>query len=72
MTPGLSIGIDIGGTFTDVIVADASGGIAATLKTPSIPQAPEQAIFNAIEAAALSFAAVAASASTAATVDASV
>jgi N-methylhydantoinase A len=49
MTPGLSIGIDIGGTFTDVIVADASGGIAATLKTPSIPQAPEQAIFNAIE-----------------------
>ena len=45
---GLSIGIDIGGTFTDVIVTDASGGIAATLKTPSVPQAPEQAIFNAI------------------------
>lgn len=49
MTRGYHLGIDIGGTFTDVIVADQTGEIVATLKTPSVPQAPEQAIFNAIE-----------------------
>jgi N-methylhydantoinase A len=49
MTPGYRLGIDIGGTFTDVLVASSTDGIVATLKTPSVPAAPEQAIFNAIE-----------------------
>src|SRR5579864_8827606 len=43
------LGVDIGGTFTDVMVADEAGTVAATLKTPSIPGAPEEAIFNALE-----------------------
>ncbi|HVI85551.1 MAG TPA: hydantoinase/oxoprolinase family protein, partial [bacterium] len=43
------LGVDIGGTFTDVIVADEAGFVATTLKTPSVPRAPEQAIFNAID-----------------------
>jgi len=43
------LGVDIGGTFTDVMVADEAGSVAATLKTPSVPGAPEQAIFRALE-----------------------
>jgi N-methylhydantoinase A len=46
---GYRLGIDIGGTFTDAMVADADGRVVASLKTPSIPNAPEQAIFNALE-----------------------
>lgn len=42
------LGIDIGGTFTDVMLTDEAGHTHA-LKTPSVPSAPEQAIFNAIE-----------------------
>ncbi|MEK8127179.1 hydantoinase/oxoprolinase family protein [Paenibacillus filicis] len=43
------LGIDIGGTFTDAIVADNNGHVVATLKTPSVPAAPEQAIFDALK-----------------------
>ena len=43
------LGVDIGGTFTDVMVADDAGAVAAILKTPSVPGAPEEAIFNALE-----------------------
>ncbi|MBY0009668.1 hydantoinase/oxoprolinase family protein [Paenibacillus typhae] len=43
------LGIDIGGTFTDAIVTDSQGRVVATLKTPSVADAPEQAIFNALE-----------------------
>lgn len=46
---GYRLGIDIGGTFTDVMVADAQGRVMASLKTPSVPDAPEQAIFHALE-----------------------
>ncbi|MFE4710238.1 hydantoinase/oxoprolinase family protein [Paenibacillus sp. NPDC056722] len=49
MEQGYRLGIDIGGTFTDAMVADADGRVVASLKTPSIPDAPEQAIFNALE-----------------------
>lgn len=41
----LRLGVDIGGTFTDVLLADDTG-VILTLKTPSVPQAPEQAIMN--------------------------
>ncbi|MEJ8306313.1 hydantoinase/oxoprolinase family protein [Saccharibacillus sacchari] len=43
------LGIDIGGTFTDVMVTDQDGSVAAVLKTPSVREAPEKAIFNALE-----------------------
>ena len=43
------LGVDIGGTFTDVMVADEAGAVIATLKTPSVPGAPEEAIFTALE-----------------------
>jgi N-methylhydantoinase A len=44
---GLRIGVDIGGTFTDFIVADDDGAVQV-YKTPSTPDAPEQAIFGGI------------------------
>lgn len=43
------LGIDIGGTFTDAIVTDGQGRVVATLKTPSVAEAPEQAIFNVLD-----------------------
>lgn len=46
---GFRLGIDIGGTFTDVILINEEGGVVASLKTPSIPATPELAIFNAID-----------------------
>jgi N-methylhydantoinase A len=49
MTGRYRLGVDIGGTFTDVMVADEAGFVVTTLKTPSVPLAPEQAIFNAID-----------------------
>lgn len=42
------LGVDIGGTFTDVMVADETGSVVATLKTPSVPSAPEAAVFQAL------------------------
>ena len=34
---GALIGVDVGGTFTDVVVADSESGIAAVAKVPSTP-----------------------------------
>ena len=44
----LRLGVDIGGTFTDLLLAD-DNGVLMTLKTPSVPQAPEQAVMNGME-----------------------
>lgn len=44
----LRLGVDIGGTFTDLLLADDSG-VILTLKTPSVPSAPEQAIMNGMD-----------------------
>ena len=44
----LRLGVDIGGTFTDLLLADKDG-VILTLKTPSVPQAPEQAIINGLK-----------------------
>ena len=44
----LRLGVDIGGTFTDLLLADESG-VIMTLKTPSVPQAPEQAVMNGMD-----------------------
>jgi N-methylhydantoinase A len=47
---GVRVGVDVGGTFTDVVtVAD---GDLAVHKTPSTPDAPETGVLNGLEAAA--------------------
>jgi N-methylhydantoinase A len=42
----LRIGVDVGGTFTDFVVADSAGNELHHLKTPSVPAAPAQAVLN--------------------------
>ena len=44
---GMRLGIDIGGTFTDFILATESGGLEVW-KTPSTPAAPEEAVFEGV------------------------
>jgi N-methylhydantoinase A len=46
---GLVIGIDTGGTFTDMVVFDPASGRLDSLKTSSTPSSPGQAIVNALE-----------------------
>ncbi|WP_257628513.1 hydantoinase/oxoprolinase family protein [Haloplanus salinarum] len=43
------VGVDVGGTFTDVVVADADG--LATLKVPSTPDAPDRGVLDGVDAA---------------------
>jgi len=45
---GIRIGVDIGGTFTDFIVAEETGALRVH-KTPSTPAAPERAIMTGLE-----------------------
>jgi N-methylhydantoinase A len=51
LRPPWRIGIDIGGTFTDVVVVDAQGEIIVK-KSPSIPQDPSAGMFRGMEAIA--------------------
>ncbi len=44
----IAIGIDIGGTFVDVVLSDASG--LRLFKFPSTPDAPERGVLHALEA----------------------
>ncbi len=44
------IGIDTGGTFTDVIALDRATGRLRTIKTPSMPHDPSEAVLNGIAA----------------------
>jgi N-methylhydantoinase A len=46
---GLVVGIDTGGTFTDMVVFDPATGSVDTLKTSSTPATPGQAIVNALD-----------------------
>lgn len=46
-----SIGIDTGGTFTDLVAYDSMTGELTTFKTPSVPSTPGQALINAINGA---------------------
>jgi N-methylhydantoinase A len=45
---GLMIGIDTGGTFTDLVALDSATGSVTALKTSSTPKTPGQAIVNAL------------------------
>jgi N-methylhydantoinase A len=45
----LRLGIDIGGTFTDLVTMDQITGALSMLKTPSIPAHPSRAVINGIE-----------------------
>ncbi len=49
----LHVGIDTGGTFTDLVVLDDVTGELTVGKRPSTPAAPAQAIFHAFEAAGI-------------------
>ena len=48
---GVSIGVDIGGTFTDVVALDESSGRLLTGKVNSTPPAPADGFFSAINKA---------------------
>ena len=45
------IGVDIGGTFTDLVLADPRGGVHV-FKVPTVPEDPAQGAFDAVTAAA--------------------
>jgi N-methylhydantoinase A len=45
------VGIDIGGTFTDIVVLDEETGAVTHSKTPSVPNAPEQGFMTALDKA---------------------
>ena len=45
---GFRIGVDIGGTFTDLVVFDERAGEVRTLKVPSTPHDPSKAVLNAV------------------------
>lgn len=46
---GYSVGVDVGGTFTDVFMLDDSGGHPLMAKVPSSPEDPSIAVINGIE-----------------------
>lgn len=46
---GYLLGIDVGGTFTDIVLADVAGGGAVSLKMPTTPADPVQACMAGVE-----------------------
>src|SRR5256886_7197012 len=55
---GLVIGIDTGGTFTDMVVFDPATGHVDSLKTSSTPSTPGRAIVNALDEGGVAAAAI--------------
>src|SRR6185312_483579 len=45
----LRVGIDVGGTFTDLAAVDDRNGAILRLKVPSTPSAPDRAVLAALE-----------------------
>lgn len=52
----MRVGIEVGGTFTDLI--QVSDGVVRALKVPSTPDAPDRGAINAVDAAMIDLAAV--------------
>ena len=50
---GVRIGIDTGGTFTDLVVMDAATGAVSVVKRPSTPSDPSEAIIDAVTRSAV-------------------
>ena len=48
---GFRVGVDIGGTFTDLVILDERHGAVRTLKVPSTPHDPSEAVLNAVRRA---------------------
>ena len=48
---GLTVAVDIGGTFTDITVQDAATGRSWTAKTPSVPSDPSVGFLTGVELA---------------------
>jgi N-methylhydantoinase A len=48
------VGIDTGGTFTDLIALDETGPRLVVAKRPSTPSAPQRAVFDALERSGIS------------------
>ena len=46
------LGVDVGGTFTDLVIQDAVSGLIRTVKVPSTPHDPSEAVLDAIRRAA--------------------
>ena len=46
---GLRLGVDVGGTFTDLLLLDESGGRSYTAKVPSTPEDSSKGVLNGIE-----------------------
>ncbi len=44
----LRVGVDVGGTFTDLVAQDGARGTVARVKVPSTPEAPERGVLDAI------------------------
>ncbi|WP_416898726.1 MAG: hydantoinase/oxoprolinase family protein [Minwuia sp.] len=49
--PPWRIGVDVGGTFTDMALADAAGALSV-FKTPSVPSDPSEGVLNVLRLAA--------------------
>jgi N-methylhydantoinase A len=47
------VGVDVGGTFTDLAVAGANGQVERVLKVPSTPDDPSRGVLDALDAAAI-------------------
>ncbi len=47
--PGYALALDVGGTFTDVILADRSGGALWVAKSPTTPSAPADGFFGGVD-----------------------
>ncbi|MBV8283142.1 MAG: hydantoinase/oxoprolinase family protein [Candidatus Eremiobacteraeota bacterium] len=50
----IRVGVDVGGTFTDLAALDTETGERIALKVPSTPRAPEQAVLDVLDALARS------------------
>lgn len=50
--PQLRVGIDVGGTFTDIVLSDSEGRVIDTRKVPSTPNEPEKGVLDGLMAIA--------------------